>query len=528
MSLVPGLTEHNRPWWTLAAMCFALAMVMLDNSVVNVALPAIEDDLDTSLAALQLTINAYTLTFAVVLVTAGRLGDIYGRRRMFVFGVAVFALSSAVIGLAPNQLFLVAGRAVQGVGAAFMMPATLSIITNAFPAPARGKAIGTWAGVSGVALAVGPVVGGALTEFVSWRAIFFLNLPVAVGAVAVAYFAAHESRDETVERTIDPAGIAALTVGLTSLVLALVRANAWGWGSPPIVGLLVLAVAGLIVFLWVEGRVRAPMVDFVFFRSRTFLGASVAAFIQALAMMAVFFFIALFLQNILGYSPVEAGIRFLPFTVVLMLVSPISGRLADRIGPRPLIVTGLLIVSVSLFLQSRVDEDSGYGELFPAFLLMGLGLGLTISPMSTAAMNSVSEEKSGVASGILSMSRMIGGTFGVAALGALFQSSASSRLEDTLAGTGVTGAERGKIVEHLGAGSGGGALDGLDPGTAAAIAPDVDDAFVHALSNGMLVSMGIALLGAVTALVLIESIERPAPSEKRRSSSAALEAVARS
>ena len=184
-------------------------------------------------------------------------------------------------------------------------------------------------------------------------------------------------------------------------------------------GLLVLAVAGLIVFLWVEGRVRAPMVDFVFFRSRTFLGASIAAFIQALAMMAVFF-IALFLQNILGYSPVEAGIRFLPFTVVLMLVSPISGRLADRIGPRPLIVTGLLIVSVSLFLQSRVDEDSGYGELFPAFLLMGLGLGLTISPMSTAAMNSVSEEKSGVASGILSMSRLIS-TFGVAALGALFQ-----------------------------------------------------------------------------------------------------------
>ena len=215
MSLVPGLTEHNRPWWTLAAMCFALAMVMLDNSVVNVALPAIEDDLDTSLAALQLTINAYTLTFAVVLVTAGRLGDIYGRRRMFVFGGGVRAVQRghrarpqpAVPRGGPRR----AGRRRRLHDAGDALDHHERV-----PGSREGQAIGTWAGVSGVALAVGPVVGGALTEFVSWRAIFFLNLPVAVGAVAVAYFAAHESRDETVERTIDPAGIAALTVGLTS------------------------------------------------------------------------------------------------------------------------------------------------------------------------------------------------------------------------------------------------------------------------------------------------------------------------
>src|SRR5215203_7074500 len=239
------LNEGNRRWWTLAAMCFALFMIMLDNTVVNVALPSIQDDLGASLPGLEWTVNIYTLTFAVLLVTGGRLGDILGRRRMFLFGVVVFALSSAAIGLAPDQGWLVAGRALQGIGAAFMMPATLSIITITFPPEERGKAIGTWAGVSALALAIGPVVGGALTEHVSWRAIFFINLPVAVGAVIVTLFAARESRDETVARTVDVPGIAALSLGLTSLVLALVEGNAWGWGSPEIVGLLVASVVGL-------------------------------------------------------------------------------------------------------------------------------------------------------------------------------------------------------------------------------------------------------------------------------------------
>src|SRR5918999_3408111 len=213
------LNEDNRKWWTLAAMCFALFMIMLDNTVVNVALPSIQDDLGASLSALEWTVNAYTLTFAVLLVTGGRLGDLFGRRRMFLFGVVVFAISSATIGLAPTQGWLVASRAVQGIGAAFMMPGTLSIISNTFPPHERGRAIGTWAGVSALALAVGPVVGGALAEYVSWRAIFFLNLPVAVGAVVVTLFATHESRDETVGRRVDFPGIAALTGGLERLRL---------------------------------------------------------------------------------------------------------------------------------------------------------------------------------------------------------------------------------------------------------------------------------------------------------------------
>src|SRR5919199_1574180 len=249
------LNEDNRKWWTLAAMCFALFMMMLDNTVVNVALPSIQTDLHASISSLEWTVNAYTLTFAVLLVTGGRLGDIFGRRRMFLFGVVVFALSSAAIGVAPNDAWLVGGRALQGIGAAFMMPGTLSIISHEFPPSERGRAIGTWAGVSALALALGPVVGGALTEYVSWRAIFYINVPVAIGAVAVTLFAAHESRDETIDRRVDIPGIATLSIGLTALILALVESNSWGWGSGRIIGLLAGAAVFLAAFVLVELRV---------------------------------------------------------------------------------------------------------------------------------------------------------------------------------------------------------------------------------------------------------------------------------
>ena len=406
MSRLQAITDRNRKWWTLGAMSFALFMIMLDNTVVNVALPSIQDDLRASLSALEWTINAYTLTFAVILVTGGRLGDIFGRRRGFLFGVVLFALSSATAGLAPNDLSLVVSRAVQGVGAAFMMPATLSIITNAFPARERGKAIGTWAGVSALALALGPVVGGFLTEQVSWRAIFFLNLPVAALAVIVTLAAARESRDPTVPRTVDFAGVGTLTLGVGTLVLALVEGNDWGWGSARILGLLAVSVFGLVAFVVAERRVRFPMVEFDFFRTRQFVGTNGIAFVVSFAMLAMFFFMALYMQNILQYSPLEAGIRFLPSTLVIIITAPIAGRLTDRIGAPIPIAVGLSLVAISLYFQSRITIDSTYADLLPLFSLMGLGIGLTMSPMSTAAMNAVQEAKSGVASGILSMTRM--------------------------------------------------------------------------------------------------------------------------
>jgi EmrB/QacA subfamily drug resistance transporter len=499
------ITEENSRWWTLAAMCIALFMLMLDNTVVNVALPSIQRDLHASLASLEWTVNAYTLTLAVLLVTGGRLGDIFGRRRMFLFGVVVFGLSSLAIGFAPSDGVLVAFRAVQGVGAAFMMPATLSIITQAFPPEQRGTAIGTWAGVSALALAIGPVVGGFLTEDVSWRAIFFINPPIAVVAVAMALFATHDSRDETVDRTVDYAGIGAVTVGLTALVLALVEGNDWGWGSVRVIALFVVAAGALVGFGLIERRVKAPIVNLSFFRSRTFLGANLVAFLISFAMFAQFFFLTLYLQNILHYSPLQTGLRFLPSTILIIIMGPLAGRLTDRVGSRPLMTLGLLIVASALAIQSRLTVHSGYGLLLPGFVLMGLGMGMVMSPMSTAAMNSVDRTKAGAASGLLSMIRMVGSTFGVAVMGALVATIGRAKIDSGL--PHASAATRAAVANALGSG---GTISGQH--APAQIVSVARDAFVSALSTGLTVSAAATVLGAVVAWKLIAPrIKQPAP-----------------
>ncbi len=510
------MTEENRRWWALGAMCFALFMVMLDSTVVNVALPSIQRSLNASTASLEWTVNAYTLSFAVLLVTGGRLGDLFGRRKAFLAGVTIFALASGAIGFAPSDTWLVAWRAVQGVGAALMMPATLSIITNAFPPAERGKAIGTWAGVSAMALAIGPVVGGFLVQSVSWQSIFFLNLPVAAGAIVIALFAVRESRDETVDPTIDIPGVVTLTIGLGALVLALVQGNEWHWGSTREISLYAIALVGLTSFVLVERRSRAPMVDFTFFRSRTFAGANIVAFIVSFAMLAMFFFMALYMQNVLGYSPLEAGVRFLPSTMMIMFIAPIAGRLTDRVGPRPLITFGLLCVSGAVFWQSHMTIDSGYASLLPGFVLMGIGMGFVMSPMSTAAMNSVQQTKAGVASGILSMNRMVGGTFGVAILGAMVATLGRSRIDQLL--PALPEAARARLASGLGSGAN---LHGVPEH----IVQASQSAFVYALQYGLRLGAAVALFGAVLAWSMIGRRDAEAPAAEPATGAAAAQSA---
>src|SRR6266511_2247045 len=332
--LASFLDEEHRKWWTLVAVAFGLFMIMLDNTVVNVALPSIQRDLHVSVSQLEWVVNGYFLTFAVLMLSGGKLADLLGRRRIFIAGLVVFTLSSLACGLATSGGMLIAFRAIQGIGAAMMNPATLSIITATFPPRQRGLAMGIWVGVSAMALAIGPITGGLLAEYAHWSWIFFINVPIGVLAVVVARVVIKESKDTSAEQRLDLPGLLSSGVALFALTYALIEANSKGWGSTEILALFAVAVVGFAVFILLERRQRVPMLDISLFRNPTFAGANSTMLLVALAMFGVFFFVSLYVQGILGYSPVRAGAAFLPMTLSIIFVAPVAGRLSDKVGSR--------------------------------------------------------------------------------------------------------------------------------------------------------------------------------------------------
>jgi EmrB/QacA subfamily drug resistance transporter len=417
------LDDANRKWWTLGAVAFGLFMIMLDNTIVNVALPSIQRDLLIGVSKLEWIVNGYALTFAVLMLTGGKLADLLGRRRIFVAGLAVFTVSSLVCGLASSAEMLIGARVVQGVGAAFMSPATLSIITATFPRRERGMALGIWAGVSAMALAIGPLVGGVITEHISWSWIFFINVPIGALGIIVARIAIDESRDTSVEQRLDLPGLLVSAVALFALTFALIEGNSYGWTSVPIVSLFVVAFAGLALFVLLELRQRAPMLDLSLFRNATFAGANAVMLLVGLAMFGVFFFVSLFVQNILGYSATEAGATFLPMTILVVLVAPLAGKLSDRVGSRWPMGAGMVLLTSSLLVFSRLDAASSYWNLLPALLLGGAGMALAMTPTTAAVMGSVSVDKAGVGSAVLNSMRQVGGSLGIAMMGAIVAAS---------------------------------------------------------------------------------------------------------
>jgi EmrB/QacA subfamily drug resistance transporter len=418
--------EETRKWFTLAAVSFGLFMIMLDNTVVNVALPAIQRDLGADLSELQWVVTGYALTFAALMLIGGKVADAYGRRRIFVIGIAVFTLASLWCGLAGSGNELIAARVLQGAGAALMNPATLSIIAATFPPRQRGTAIGIWAGVSALALAIGPLAGGLITEHLDWSWIFFVNVPIGVVAIAASYLFIDESRDETHVR-LDLPGLATSGIGLFTLTYALIEANTYGWGSTRILGSFVVAGAALLAFVLLERYQRDPMLPLDLFRSGTYTGANLVVLLVALAMFGIFFFLSLYMQNVLGYSAVQTGAAFLPMTILIILVAPIAGKTSDRIGSRGLMTAGMLLIAAQLVYFSRLDVDSTFWYLLPGFLVGGVGMALTMTPSAAAATRSVSVDKAGVGSAVLNASRQVGGSIGIALMGAIVASEASGQ-----------------------------------------------------------------------------------------------------
>ena len=416
LQLIP---EEARKWWTLAAVAFGLFMIMLDNTVVNVALPSIAADLQIGLSELEWIVTGYALTFASLMLTGGKLADLLGRRRIFIVGLAIFTVSSLVCGLAGSGELLIGARVVQGAGAALMNPATLSIIAATFPPRQRGMAIGIWAGVSALALAIGPLVGGLLTEHISWSWIFFVNVPIGVIAIAASLLLIPESKDESAEQRLDLPGLLTSGIGLFALTYGLIEANTYGWTSSRILGAFAVAVAMLVAFVLLETRQRLPMLDLSLFRNGTFAGANLAVLLVALAMFGVFFFVSLYMQGVLGYSAVETGAAFLPLTILIMLTAPIAGKSSDRFGSRWLMTIGMILIAIQLFYFSRLGVEESYWNILPAMILGGFGMAMVMTPSAAAAVRALPVDKAGVGSAVLNAFRQVGGSMGIAVIGAI-------------------------------------------------------------------------------------------------------------
>src|SRR6478672_10268979 len=457
-------SDEYRKWWTLGALSFALFMIMLDNTIVNVALPAIKSDLGIGTSELEWVVTAYALTFAVLLLTGGKLGDLYGRRLIFAIGLVIFTASSLACGLSSSAAELIGARAVQGVGSALMMPATLSIITATFAARERGMAIGVWAGVSAMALAIGPLLGGVITENISWNWIFFVNVPIGILGVIAAIVVGPESKDTSHEQRLAPLGLVTSGIGLLALVYALIEGHSFGCTSPRILGLFLVAALGLAAFVLVESRQRLPLLDLTLFRNGTFTGANIVAILVTLAMFGIFVFFPIYMQTFRGWSPIQSGAALLPWTLMIVIFAPIAGKLSDRVGSRWLMAGGMTVVAICCLLLSTVTLTSSFWHMLPAFILGGLGMSFVMTPMSAAAMGAAPVAKAGVASGVLNTFRQVGVALGIGIMGAIITNRAASA-----------------------------AAGGASP----------PQAFVHGLTFGMRVSAVICCGGAVAAATLV-------------------------
>jgi EmrB/QacA subfamily drug resistance transporter len=494
----------QRKWWTLVAVNVATFMLLLDITVVNTALPAIQQDLDASFTDLQWVVDAYSLALAALVLTAGSLADRLGRRRLFVWGLVIFTIASLLCGLSGSPTVLNLSRALQGLGAASMWGVSLALIAQEFTGGKdRGTAFGLYGATIGAAVAIGPLVGGALTDGLGWEYVFFINIPIGIAAAAITLTKVAESRDPNATR-IDYAGLVTFSSGLFLLVLALLRGNAEGWGSSLIVALFAGAAVLLAAFVVVERRVSEPMLPFHYFRIPSFTGAQLAAFAISGSQFALFLYITLYLQNILGLTPFEAGVRYLPITIVSFIVAPIAGSLIGRVQARILLSLGLLFAGLGLILMSGVSQGSEWTTLLAGFLVGGAGIGLINPIVADVAVTTVPDEQSGMATGINDTFRQVGVAVGIAAWGAIFLGRGESEIRDLAAGTpAAVGDNPQRLIEATSSGHLDEAVAAVPPGSKAQVANAATEGFLAGFNEILLLGGGLAFLGAIAAFLLV-------------------------
>lgn len=507
--------KANHKWFVLGVLCTALFMLQIDGTIVNIAIPSIMKSFHTDISAVEWVLDAYILVFAVLLIAFGRLGDLYGRKLFFVIGLSIFTLGSALCGLSPDEGWLIAGRAVQGLGGAIIMPQTLSIITVVFPANQRGAAMGVWGGVVGIAAALGPMLGGIITERWSWPLIFFINLPIGVIGVGLALWIMSESKDTTSHPTVDWTGVFVVTLAMLSLTFALIEGQNFGWTSPTILGLFAAAVALLVVFFFVEARERQPLMDMRLFRNRTFTAGNISGVTLMFGFLGVIFLLTLFLQVVLEFSPMKAGLITTPASGMVLLTAPLAGRFSDKYGSKWFVAGGLFLASIGIFLLSQISVTTTWQSLILPLAIVGAGVGLCMAPLTSAVMSTVAPEKSGNASGILSTGRQLGALLGIAVLGAVLQNRLVAGILDAIHGSQLPAAVQRQIESQLTSGSIS-MSSGMTGGGTGPMADLMKTIFQQELTHAMNVTFQVAVVvmvvGAVAAL-LIKSHVQPVEEE---------------
>jgi EmrB/QacA subfamily drug resistance transporter len=479
-----------RRWWTLGVLCLSLIVISLDNTILNTALPTMQRELHASASQLQWIVDAYMLVFAGLLLTAGSLGDRFGRRGALEIGLGIFGLGSLLSALAPNAGTLIASRALMGVGGALIMPTTLSILTNVFPAGERAKAIGIWSAVSGLGIAIGPVAGGWLIEHASWNAVFLVNLPFVLAAFPLSRALVPESKDPSAPK-LDPRGFVLSISGLTALVWAIIQAPDHGWTSPTIIAAFGASALLLGTFAWWELRAPSPMLDLAFFRNPRFSSSSIAIALAFFALFGTIFLLTQYLQGVLGHDALTAGLWVAPVAAGLAFGAGLSARLAERFGAKLVVTLGLVVLAGGLSMITLAGLGSGFSTVLAYELVIGLGIGLAMAPATDAVMGSLPLEKAGVGSAVNDTTRTAGGALGVAILGSVL----SSIYRGDMAG--LPAAARDSLS---------GALSLHDP----QIAETARTAFVHGMHGAALLAAGVALGGAILALVALPARE-PTP-----------------